>query len=1016
MAARASLDSANQMGGGRLWRALDVHPDEQPRVLWAGSMFFVVLAAASVGLTAADALFFLRNGVDTLPIMIMLSGLAVMFVTIGYTAGLSVVGPRTWSWMIMLVFAVWLGVERTAIAADTPGTYPAVWLTGQVVMYVGFTLLWDVAGELADARQAKRLFPLFTSAGIAGAVTGSALTGPLANLLGTENLLIVQAALLVLAGLLAKVTTARFLPHESGEKPNVIGDLKAGLQTTVRTPLFRLVAGVGAALSVLFFLVFFPFSEAAAASFETEEALAGFLGLFSSLATAATFLVSFLLVNRLFTRLGVVAVLMIVAVVYVAGFSMWLATFGLFTATLFRGVQWVAINALGGTAFNSLFNVLTGRTRSQVRDFVSAVPVQVGTVIAGAILLLGSDLSATARTVLSLGIALAFLALVIPMRRAYSAALVDAVRSGLSDVFTASLPGLQKPHHDADTLSALAAAVDDSSPGRRRVTAAILGDVGGASSLEALRKLLTDEDETVRFEAIGGLAKLNSETLANEALACLRDPSARVRRRAIALLNHEHAASPAVNAVLDDDDCEVRAHAARIVGGHRGRNVIEDMMADDNAAAVAAAMECVIAEPGLAPIDARPFAEHSDSRVRAMAARMLATRHDAVRTLTALLDDGSSEVRMAAAGALTRVDRSAVHDILEHGSVRARETALQSLVAEDEPDEYLHAWAASELDRATELRRWRVAIAARDDGASLAAEYLVEVLEKRERMVERWVVTALSTEETRAALPLIARGAISGDSEVKAEALEAIESIADRTLARRLSALLESQNTEPDQYRLQALQDLTTDHQYWFRALAARTIFEELVQDLETASTTAASDDSPVVRSAIPDHETLLKSNGKLTRIDAILALRQATIFEHLDPEDLEALAEVSEERKYAAGDIIFEQGSPGDEMMMIVTGSAVVRTATSEGDRTIAEPGPGEPVGDLGVLRSRPRMAEVVAGPAGVHSLFISGEAFLELLEEQPGMAMALMAKMAERIALTVDPTGAGGTAPLAV
>jgi hypothetical protein len=30
--------------------------------------------------------------------------------------------------------------------------------------------------------------------------------------------------------------------------------------------------------------------------------------------------------------------------------------------------------------------------------------------------------------------------------------------------------------------------------------------------------------------------------------------------------------------------------------------------------------------------------------------------------------------------------------------------------------------------------------------------------------------------------------------------------------------------------------------------------------------------------------------------------------------------------------------------------------------------------------------------------------------------MAMALMAKMAERIALTVDPTGAGGTAPLAV
>lgn len=1015
MGARAAIEATTTGGSSRAWRALNVEPDEQPRVIWAGAMFFAVLASASIGLNAADALFFLRFGVDSLPWMIMFSGLVVMVVTIGHAAGLAAFGTRSWSWVVTSIFALWLVAERIGIGADMPGIYPVVWLTGQVVIYVGFTLLWDVAGELANARQAKRLFPLFTSAGIAGAVTGNALTGPLANLLGTENLLIVQAVGLALAGLLAKITTQRFIGRRSVAAGSVIADLGTGLATTLRVPLFRLIAGVGAALSVLFFMVFFPFSEVAAASFETEESLAGFLGLFSSAATATTFLVSLLIANRLFTRLGVVTVLGIVALIYVAGFSLWLAALGLFTATLFRGVQWVAVNALASTAFNSLFNVLTGRTRTQVRDFVAAVPVQLGTVVGGAVLLLGSGLTQRSRTLVSLGFAVALLLLVIPMRRAYSAALVDAVRHGLSDVFTAFLPGMQKPRHDADTLAALTSGIAEANPGRRRVTAAILGEVGGRSSLEALRRLLEDEDDTVRLEALEGLIKLESESITTEALGLVADPSSRVRRRAIGLLPRDQAASPLITAALDDPDCEVRAQAARIIGGHRGRQIIDEMMQADDAEAVAAATRCVLAEPALAHVDARRFADHPDGRVRAVAAEMLAVRRDSVRTLRHMLDDGSSQVRLAAARALTAVDRSAIHDVLEHGSVRARESALQSLVAEADRDEYLRAWAASELDRAAELHMFRTAIEARMDGASIAAEYLARVLEKRERMVERWVVTALATEETIAALPLVTRGAISGDAEVKAEALEAIESIANRALARRLVALLEDQGDGARPYRLQALQDLAADHQHWFRALATRALFEELTHDLEVASETASTDDSPVVRTAIPQHAAAQISDSRaLTVVDAVLALQQAAIFEHLDPEELEVLAELSDERRFDAGELVYRQGAPSDELMLIIAGHVVVILADGDNRRVIAEHGTGEPVGELGVLCRQPRVADVVAGPDGLRALVIEADSFLSIVEEQPAIATALMATLAERIAHMVDPTGAGGIAPV--
>lgn len=990
-----------------MWRALDVRQDERPSVTWASGLFFITLASASVGLNAADALFFLRNGVDMLPLMIMVSGLAVMVATIGYAAGQSALGLHTWSWLIMMIFAIWLGIERLGIATGAPGTYPAVWLTGQVIMYVGFTLLWDVAGELADARQAKRLFPIMTSAGIAGAVTGNALTGPMAAALGAENLLLVQAVGLGLAGALARITTARFITRREAT-PSVIEDLTTGWRTTAAMPLFRLVAGVGAALSVLFFLVFFPFSEAAAAAFDTEESLAGFLGLFSSIATAATFLVSLLVANRLFARFGVVAVLGIAAVVYVAGFAVWLVAFGLVTATVFRAIQWVAINALAGPAFSSLFNVLTGTKRAQVRDFVSAVPVQAGTVAGGAILLLGAGLSQTVRTTISLAIAAGFVLLVVRMRMAYAAALVEAVRSGLSEVFTASLPGLQKPHHDADTLAAISAATRDPSAGRRRVAAAILGDVGGEAALGGLRSLLGDPDPSVRWEALGSLTKLESPTLPAEAVGCLADPSNRVRRRAVALLGGEQRDEPAVIAALDDADSAVRAHAARIIGGSRGMAVIDAMLDSDDSDAVAAALECVLVEPQLAAVDAARFLDHADYRVRAMAAWLLRLETDATAALTLMLDDTASDVRSAAAESLLLIDPPAALDVLEHGSVRAREAVLQALVADGGHGEHLRAWASTGLDRAAQLQRWRIAVDARTDGAAVAARYLVKVLQRREQMIERWVVTALGSEETRDVVPIVARGAISRDPEVKAEALEALESLVDRPLARRLSALLEAtEGVEPTLYRLDVLQHVASDDEYWFRALAARAMFDELYQDLLATARTTAADPSGIVRTATPRLE-LHRRDDDFTTIDAVLALQQAPIFSHLDPEDLEAVAGLGIRRVCQPGDVVYTEGSAADELMVITSGRAIV-SMDNEGERNVlAERGPGEPIGELGVLRRSPRTADVIAGPDGLRSIVIEAGAFTTLLVEQPGIATAMLAQLAERIAATVDPGGA--------
>ena len=232
-----------------------------------------------------------------------------------------------------------------------------------------------------------------------------------------------------------------------------------------RTPLLRLMTWAAVLISALFFLMVFPFAEIVTQSFATEVEMANFLGLFSALATAATFLVSLLGVNRLFARLGVVLTLLILPGVYLVGFATWLASFGLATAVPVRGSQWIAVNAIGSTAWSALFNVVPGRRRGEVMAFMSAVPTQLGTTAAGALLIAGSELSAAQISAIGLTLAGGLLLLVLRMRSAYSAALVDAVRGGNLEVFTLPQAGPQKPLLDADTQRALTGELNAPEPG-----------------------------------------------------------------------------------------------------------------------------------------------------------------------------------------------------------------------------------------------------------------------------------------------------------------------------------------------------------------------------------------------------------------------------------------------------------------------------------------------------------------------------------------------------------------------
>ena len=130
-----------------------------------------------------------------------------------------------------------------------------------------------------------------------------------------------------------------------------------------------------------------------------------------------------------------------------------------------------------------------------------------------------------------------------------------------------------------------------------------------------------------------------------------------------------------------------------------------------------------------------------------------------------------------------------------------------------------------------------------------------------------------------------------------------------------------------------------------------------------------------------------------------MLELRRVPLFERLDPEDLQRVAAVAEERDFAPGSTIVTEGEIGNELFVILEGRVRVEKAEPDGSmRQIRTYEQGDHVGELAVLLDRPRVATVVADD-DVRTLVIDGDGLRSILRERPEATMAMLQTLAERI-----------------
>jgi CRP-like cAMP-binding protein len=123
-------------------------------------------------------------------------------------------------------------------------------------------------------------------------------------------------------------------------------------------------------------------------------------------------------------------------------------------------------------------------------------------------------------------------------------------------------------------------------------------------------------------------------------------------------------------------------------------------------------------------------------------------------------------------------------------------------------------------------------------------------------------------------------------------------------------------------------------------------------------------------------------------------ALRGVALFQGLSKRNLGLIDKLSFVRTVPAGEAIVAQGDPGNEMMILLDGSASVK----RGNRKLRELGVGDVCGEMALLDDQPRSATVTALEP-TRLLVVAGPEFRKLLAKVPALSESLLVSLSKRL-----------------
>lgn len=961
---------------GRLRALLNIRTDESRTVALVIGVMLLTSAGFTFGSKGVETLFYTRYGVEYLPYMFLWLGVLSIVISLGTTALLGRIRREQLYILVPIGVVVATILAWLLLFSRWKLIFPILWLGKEVINSLVSLVVWGIAGTVCNTRQSKRLFPLFNAGRILGAVLGGFGTGLLVNQIGTQNLLLVWAVMLLFAFILTRALLLGRVPTELPRKIRrrqkrfaFVQEIRQSLQFVRGSSLLKWISVSAILFSILYRCIELPFAQAATTHFSDEKSLAGFLGLFDGLTTAAAFLTSTLIANRLYVRFGIMNAILALPIIYLFGFAGITISNAFVIVIIFRFLQMLWLSGIADSAYQAMFNAVPSTRRDQVRAFIGGAPEQAGTFLAGliTIIFLSHQLA-----IVGLVSAVVTTFIIWRASRAYNFALVDALRSGRPTIFA------ERAQFDAAALNAAHDGMKNPDLIVRRVSAEILG--GHSSESDILVHALLDEDINVRSSALKGLVRLQASSALLDVAALLSDPQPVIRAQAAdslrALTPHPRGLSALLIPMLTDSDAQVRIRIMvallSIDSLHPVRTQLRQISILGNVEERILALNALaeISDPEALILFSNELQdEGAPIPVRCAAALALGTcGMQAIPVLVETLSAEQISLKASAASALGKIGDASLPVVLDAlADISAEEGALLAL-------EQLSAW--KEAGRVREYVKRRVESAVRFDELRLAVhrdkndrmQLLGDALQSRSRRDGIFALRALSFLGARETISVAIEN-LKGGQQIS-NALEALDAIRSAALIRPMLHIWEpAQETPPSMNPDEVITDLLNENDDWLRACA---VFAK-EESMETLTT--------------------------LSMMERVLLLHRVPLLATLSSSDLQNVAAIATEQDFSDGEVICEQGEMGNEMFVIASGEVRV-SVENDGQpaRDIARRAAGDVVGEISLISGDTRIATVTA-LGEVRTLCIDRLNFESLLRERPEVTLAIMRELYNRL-----------------
>ena len=395
---------------GRILRdAFPLRRGEWGLGLFLYALLTLMVASDWIGKLGADSLFVKRWGVNYVPVMYIVTPIAMLAVSAMIFFFVDRVRRRT----LLLWYVAGVTVLSVAIQGGVwvQGQFDYGWIV-QPISYVFahgvketiYILFWVYAGNLYDAGQSKRLFPFFAGSVLVGKILGGAIGAGIAPLIHAENFIGAQAVGFMVC--FVALVVYRGLPEGHGSRlaeersKGIAASLKDSVDGYRAVASDKMLRTFGVGVFFWYFLMQFGnflylvgLDQTTAGTGTGSEDL--FSQLYASVYTSSSLVALFIqsvFTGALLRRFGIARVLFVLPLWFLGSYAAATFNFNIITAIAIQLSERIVIPAIHRPASELVYSQVVAAIRPRARAFLSGGVNAFGNFAAAIALLAGLQL------------------------------------------------------------------------------------------------------------------------------------------------------------------------------------------------------------------------------------------------------------------------------------------------------------------------------------------------------------------------------------------------------------------------------------------------------------------------------------------------------------------------------------------------------------------------------------------------------------------------------------------------